>query len=102
MIREVLNYKHGKLISTTLHMTVPHTLYKQALEHVKNREFQKIGDMKSVSELYENSKRHLDEIIIGHVENHSKINQNVTMTKLEKRIENLEKNVEKILQILTK
>ena len=110
MIREVLNYKHGKLMSTNLHMTLPHTLYKQALEYVKERESKTSEFMKSISELHENSKRNLDEIIGGHdVENQSNVNQNVDMAKIEKRIETLESNIEKIqntlvemLQILKK
>ena len=66
MIREVLNYKHGKLMSTNLHMTLPHTLYKQALEYVKEFRESKTEFMKSISELHENSKRNLDEIRIRH------------------------------------
>ena len=89
-------------MSINLHITLPHTLYKQALQYVKERESKTSEFMKSISELHENSKRNLDEIIGGHdVENQSNVNnQNVDMTKIEKRIETLESNVEKIQNTL--
>ena len=98
MIREVLNYKHGKLMSTNLHMTLPHTLYKQALDYVKERESKTSEFMKSISELHENSKRDLREIIRGHADEDANLTDKIV--NLEERMDSIESKLDNILEIL--
>jgi len=98
MTREVYNYIQGKLISKSLYMIIPDNLYRQALTYVKNRELKTLHFMKSISELHENSKRDLREIIRGHADEDANLTDKIV--NLEERMDSIECKLDNILEIL--